>query len=112
MSNSVLVFSGEPKFIEGGAFRTDYVVPGGKVPHVQTCYRDIIAKEEEQEDGTVVIYLSPGCCVQKTDSGYAVYECFGESHSPNPIIIFSPDTVLCVDGDHEFEYHHENLPIM
>ncbi len=97
MSHSVVVFSGEPKFVN------------------QSFFLDAVAKKEEEDDGAIIVHLRPGCCVQKTDEGYAIYVCTGGIHG-KPIMVISPDTVLRLEGNHECECHDElsimELPIM
>jgi hypothetical protein len=113
MSHSVVVFSGEPKFIGGGTMNTNHFIPGTDIPHAQSFFWDVVAKQEEEDDGAIVVHLRPGCCVQKTDQGYAIYVCSGGIHG-KPIMVLSPETVLRLEGNHEVEFPecYENLPVM
>lgn len=115
MSNSVVVFSGEPRFIEGGTIRIDFLMPGTDIPHVQSFFWDVVAKQEKEKDGALAVHLRPGCCIQKTDKGYAIYVCLDGAHG-DPIMVISPDTVLRLEGNHECECHDElsimELPVM
>ncbi len=111
MSHSVLVLADGERFVRDGVFKTDHVSEAAAC-RARLFYLDMIAKEERSADGAVTVYLNDNFCALRRDDGYAVYICLGEFHDSDPIIILPLSAVIRTDGDHEFECHHRELPVM
>ena len=111
MSHSVLVLSNGAEFVQDGIFKTDRMAEAAAA-RARTFFLDIIGKEERGSDGAVTVYLNDNFCVMKRADGYAVYFCLGEFHVSEPLLVLPQGAVIRTEGDHEFECHHRELPVM
>lgn len=111
MSHSVLVLSNGKEFVQDGIFKTDHLLEAIAF-RARAYFLDMIAKEEKGANGAVTVYLNDNFCAMKRKGRYEVYACLGEFHMSEPILTLPLEAVVRTEGDHEFECHHKDLPIM